>query len=149
MKRAILAFLAGLVMWVLVGSVLDRGLRIALAGYALAEPKMTFTLGMMAARLAIGAMTSVIAGAVTGLIARSSARVAWVLGAVLLVAFIPAHVGLWNLFPVWYHLTFLVTLVPLVVLGSWLTRARMSDKPAADGTKRDPDAASGSVGQRP
>jgi len=53
MKRAILAFLAGLVTWLLVVSVLDRGLRIVLPGYAVAEPKMTFTVGMMASRLAI------------------------------------------------------------------------------------------------
>jgi hypothetical protein len=124
MKRAILAFLAGFVAWVLVVSVLDRGLRLALVGYAAAEPKLTFTLGMMAARLTIGALTSIVAGAVIGWIARSSTAVSCVLGTVLLVIFIPEHVRLWNGFPIWYHLTFLVTLVPLVVLGSWLTRTR-------------------------
>lgn len=132
MKRAILAFLAGLVTWLLVVSVLDRGLRIALAGYAVAEPKMTFTLGMMAARLTIAAITSVIAGAVAGWISPAGVRVAWVMGAILLAVFLPEHVRLWNTFPVWYHLTFLVTLVPLVVLGSWLTRPRTSGRPAAD-----------------
>jgi hypothetical protein len=132
MKRAILAFLAGLVTWLVVGSVLDRGLRIALAGYAAAEPKMTFTLGMMAARLTIAAVTSVIAGAVAGWISRGSVRVAWVMGAILLALFIPVHVRLWNTFPIWYHLTFLVTLVPLVVLGSWLARTRTGGSPAAD-----------------
>jgi hypothetical protein len=138
MKRAILAFLAGLVTWLLVVSVLDRGLRIALAGYAVAEPKMTFTLGMMGARLTIAAMTSVIAGAAAGWIAPVGMRVAWVLGAILLAVFIPEHVRLWNTFPVWYHLTFLVTLLPLVVLGSWLTRARTSGRPAADGLSGQP-----------
>ena len=133
MKRAILAFLAGLVMWLLVVSVLDRGLRIALAGYAVAESKMTFTPGMMAARLTIAVMTSVIAGAVAGWISPVGVRVAWVMGAILLAVFIPEHVRLWNAFPIWYHLTFLVTLVPLVVLGSWLTRTRTSGRPAADG----------------
>jgi hypothetical protein len=34
------------------------------------------------------------------------------------------HVRLWSLFPFWYHLVFLATLIPLVVLGSRLTRAR-------------------------
>jgi hypothetical protein len=133
MKRAILAFLAGLVTWLVVVSVLDRGLRIALTGYAVAEPKMTFTLGMMAARLTMAAVTSVIAGAVAGWISRGGVRVAWVMGVILLVLFIPVHVRLWNTFPIWYHLTFLVTLVPLLVLGSWLTRTRSSGRPAADG----------------
>jgi hypothetical protein len=138
MKRAILAFLAGLVTWLLAVSVLDRGLRIALAGYAVAEPKMTFTLGMMAARLTIAALTSVIAGAVAGWISPRGVRVAWVMGAVLLAVFLPEHVRLWNTFPVWYHLTFLVTLVPLLVLGSWLTRTRTSGRLAADGLSAQP-----------
>jgi hypothetical protein len=137
-KRAILAFLAGLGTWLLIVSVLDRGLRLALVGYAMAEPKMTFTAGMMVARLTIAAMTSVIAGAVAGWISAMGIRVAWFLGTVLLAVFIPEHMRLWNAFPVWYHLTFLVTLVPLVVLGSWLTRTLTSGRPAADNLSGQP-----------
>jgi len=123
MKRAILAFIAGLLVWVLVVSVLNRGLRVFFPGYAAAEPTMAFTVGMLAARLLIGVVTSVIAGAVTAAIAPASARVPWVLGVVLLALFIPDHYRLWSAFPFWYHVTFLVTLLPLVVLGSRLTRA--------------------------
>ena len=47
-----------------------------------------------------------------------------VLGVTLLVGFIPVHVRLWSFFPFWYHLVFLVTLVPLVVLGSRLPHMR-------------------------
>jgi hypothetical protein len=54
----------------------------------------------------------------------------------LLVVFIPDHVRLWSIFPVWYHMTFLVTLVPLVVLGSWLARPRTSSKPVPDDANR-------------
>jgi hypothetical protein len=126
MKRAILAFLVGLVTWIVVVSLLDRGLRVAIEGYAAAEPKMVFTLGMELARLAMAAITSVIAGAVVGSIARSSSRVAWGLGALLFVAFIPLHIRVWNLFPLWYHLTFLGTLAPLIALGSRIARTQLS-----------------------
>lgn len=124
MKRSILAFIAGLAAWVLVASLLNRGLRLALRGYAAAEPEMTFTHGMMAARLVLGALASLAAGAATRAVAPSSRRVVWVLGAVLLAAFIPMHVRLWANFPVWYHLVFLGTLVPLVALGATLIRNR-------------------------
>lgn len=124
MKRSILAFIAGLAAWVLVASLLNRGLRLALRGYAAAEPEMTFTHGMMAARLVLGALASLAAGAATRAVAPSSRRPAWVLGAVLLAAFIPIHVRLWANFPVWYHLVFLGTLVPLVALGATLIRNR-------------------------
>ena len=132
MKRPILAFAVGLVVWVLLISVLNRALRIFLPGYAAAEPIMSFTLGMLAARLLIAALTSLIAGAAATWIAPSSARLPVLLGTALLVAFIPIHVRLWSLFPFWYHLVFLATLIPLVMLGSWLTRAR----PIAGATAR-------------
>src|SRR6516165_6826484 len=122
MIRAILAFIVGLAVWVLVASLLNRGLRLALEGYAAAEPQMAFTHGMMAARLGLGALASLAAGAVTRAVAPSNARVLWVLGVFLLAAFIPVHIRLWAQFPVWYHLVFLGTLVPLVVLGATLVR---------------------------
>jgi hypothetical protein len=133
MIRAIFAFILGLVAWLLVASLLNRCLRLGLEGYAAAEPQMTFTHGMMAARLALGALASLAAGAVTMAVAPSSTRVSWVLGAFLLAAFIPIHVQLWAKFPVWYHLVFLGTLVPLVLLGAALTRNRSRTKPSVQG----------------
>jgi len=126
MKRSILAFAVALVLWILVLSLLNRGLRLLIAGYAAAEPGMGFTPGMLAARLTIGALTSFIAGAVAGWIAPASPRMPLLLGATLLAAFIPVHVRLWSLFPFWYHLVFLVTLIPLVVLGARVARAAVS-----------------------
>jgi len=41
-------------------------------------------------------------------------------GLLLLVAFIPEHIRLWDKFPVWYHLMFLVSLVPLTYIGGTL-----------------------------
>ena len=129
MLRAILAFIVGLAVWVLTASLLNRGLRLGLEGYAAAEPQMTFTYGMMLARLALGAIASLAAGAVTQAVAPPNTRMSWVLGAFLLAAFIPVHVRLWAKFPVWYHLVFLGTLVPLVVLGATFTRNRSRIEP--------------------
>jgi hypothetical protein len=133
MKRSIFALLAGLVLWALVATLVNRGLRAGLPGYALAEPTLTFTLDMKVARLILAALASLVAGAATGRIAPSRTALPWVLGAMILAAFIPVHVQLWAKFPVWYHLTFLGTLVPLVALGAALTRSRKS--PAERGGK--------------
>jgi hypothetical protein len=89
---------------------------------------MTFTLPMLLARLSIGALATLATGWVTAAIAPRSAiaqrslRVKLLPGLLLLVAFIPQHIALWNMFPVWYHFTFLVSLVPLTYLGG---RAKM------------------------
>jgi len=64
------------------------------------------------------------------MMARSRTSVAWVLGGILLVAFIPIHIQLWARFPVWYHLAFLGTLIPLVVLGAALTQSSSRNGPA-------------------
>ena len=59
----------------------------------------------------------------TALITRSAvARL--IPGVLLLVAFIPQHVMLWDKFPLWYHLTFLLSLVPLTYLGSRIVPPR-------------------------
>jgi hypothetical protein len=129
MKRSALAFIVGLMLWVVVASLLNRGLRVGFAGYAAAEPTMAFTLGMKVGRLIVGALASLLAGAAAGLMTRSRA-LPWVFGAILLVAFIPVHIQLWAKFPVWYHIAFLGTLVPLVALGAALGRSRSSNIPA-------------------
>jgi hypothetical protein len=130
MKRSVLALLAGLALWVVVASLLNRGLRFGFTGYAAAEPMMAFTLGMKVARLLVGALASLAAGAATGMIAGSKTGLPWVLGAILLVAFIPVHIQLWAKFPVWYHLVFVGTLVPFVALGAALIRSRSRNVPA-------------------
>ena len=130
MKRAVVAFIVGLLAWAVIASLIDRLLRLSLAGYAAAEPKFAFTLGMLWARLSMAAVTSLLAGAVLGAIAPASKRTPWALGLVLLALFVPVHVGLWHTFPVWYHLTFLVTLAPLVAAGAWFkTRTSRAGQP--------------------
>ena len=47
----------------------------------------------------------------------------------LLALFLPEHVKIWHSFPVWYHLTFLLTLAPLVALGARLVPARRAPSP--------------------
>jgi hypothetical protein len=46
-------------------------------------------------------------------------------GVVLLLFFIPDHVNLWDKFPLWYHLWFLLSLVPLTYVGNVLVRDKL------------------------
>ncbi|HEX5209417.1 MAG TPA: hypothetical protein VFW10_16700 [Steroidobacteraceae bacterium] len=122
MWRTVAGVAAGFVAWIVVVTILNWGLRLWLPGYAQVEHAMVFTLAMKAARLAIAALTSLTAGAVVRAIAPSSRWAPWILGLLMLALFVPDHIQLWTRFPVWYHLTFLVTLAPLVVLGATLVR---------------------------
>jgi len=85
---------------------------------------------MKIAHLILGALASLAAEAAMAAIARSSPCLPWVVGAILLVGFVPEHILIWVRFPVWYHLVFLITLGPLVALGAALLRRRASSPKA-------------------
>ena len=116
MRKTILGIVAGLVAWIVVVTVAGLILRATWPAYVSAAPSMTFTLSMKLTRLSIGALATLAAGWVSGAIARSPAAIL-APGAVLLLAFVPQHVMLWDKFPLWYHATFLVSLVPLTYVG--------------------------------
>ena len=117
------AVLAALVTWILVATVLNLPLRISWPHYHEAETAFNFTLTMKLARLALGAVSSLAAGFVAAWIGKDRMRAATLTGIVLLGLFIPDHYLLWSKFPLWYHLTFLVSLVPFTLLGASLRRA--------------------------
>jgi len=123
MTRNILGVVAGLVAWLLLAAILGVVMRNSWPAYAAVAETMSFTLPMMFARLSIGALATVAAGFVTALITRSAVA-KLIPGVLLLIAFIPQHVMLWDKFPIWYHLTFLLSLVPLTYLGSRLAPQR-------------------------
>jgi hypothetical protein len=117
MSKKIVGVVAGLAAWVSVVVVAGDIMRRSWPAYANVAAAMTFTLPMMVARLSIGALATLAAGFVTAVIVPQSTLVKLMPGVLLLIAFIPQHVMLWNTFPVWYHLTFLLSLVPLTYIG--------------------------------
>jgi|SRR6185369_2265432 len=117
MAKGIAAVVSGLLAFVAVVTLAGAVMRGAWPDYARVADAMTFTLPMMIARLTIGALATMAAGLVAALITRGSTLVRLAPGFLLLVGFIPQHVMLWTKFPVWYHLTFLLSLVPLTYLG--------------------------------
>jgi hypothetical protein len=124
MKRSILACLAGLVTWVVVVSMINRVLRLSLPNYTAAEHTLEFTLGMKWARLVMAIVTSLVSGAITRWISPSSKWAPLIVGSTVLAMFLPVHIAIWNKFPAWYHLTFLLTIIPAVLVGALLPLRR-------------------------
>jgi hypothetical protein len=84
---------------------------------------MTFTVAMMAARLAIAALSSLGAGAVAAWITKTGGIAVSVLPAVLVAAFVPLHYTLWDKFPLWYHAVFFALLALATIAGAfWYAR---------------------------
>ena len=124
MKRFILACLAGLLTWIVVVTVINSVLRLSLSNYTAAEQTLQFTLGMKWARPLMAMVTSLVAGAVTRWISPSSRWAPLIVGSVVLAMFVPLHIAIWSRFPVWYHLTFLLTIIPAVLVGALLPPRR-------------------------
>lgn len=103
--------------WV-IGAIGFVSLRVLWHDYASVEATMTFTFSMQIARLLVGLLCSLGAGIIVSLILPQRSIVPWALGIVLVIQFLPVHYNLWAKFPIWYHAFFLLTLAPVVVLGS-------------------------------
>jgi hypothetical protein len=125
------AVVVGVVAWFLTAFVGNLLLRAVLPGYTEVEVDMNFTLAMKLCRLTLALVASLCAGFVCAAIAGLNSHAAKVLGCGLLLLFLPIHYSLWDKFPVWYHLFFLVTLAPAVMLGSALYSKLASARPPA------------------
>ena len=120
--RTVVAIIAAVVTWFFVATVLNLALRAWWPHYHEAETAFNFTFAMKLARVVLGAISSLGAGFVATLIGRVRMIAPTLTGVVLLALFIPGHYRIWDKFPVWYHLTFLVSLLPLALLGAALNR---------------------------
>ena len=124
MIKTIAGIAGGLIIWFMVATIVNLLFRVSWPGYAEAEISMTFSLAMMAARLLLGALSSLCAGWAVARITNGNGAAAKVLGIVVTVLFVPVHYGLWDKFPVWYHAIFLASLFPFTVLGAKLLQRR-------------------------
>ena len=123
--RGVLAIVAGFVVWFAVATFGNFAIRWLLPGYAEVEQTMDFSLAMLSARLVLGAVASLAAGAACVAIGRSNRVAVYLFAVLVVVLFVPVHVNLWAKFPVWYHVVFLGSLAPLVLLGAKVLGSRV------------------------
>lgn len=116
MARTVLGVIAGVVVWLVVVTVIDRTMRYFWPDYAAVFAAMTFTLPMMIARLTESTVALIIASMMTVRIARASRMAPWAFAILMFVPFAYFHSTIWDKFPVWYHAFFLGSLIVVPVL---------------------------------
>lgn len=121
MVRLSSAVAAGVVTWMAIVSLINFVPRLTWPAYAAAELSYGFTLAMMIMRLTMSAACSLLSGYVAAWIERGD-KGGWIAGLILMLLFLPDHVGLWGRFPAWYHLVFLASLPLLGWAGSKLRK---------------------------
>jgi hypothetical protein len=129
MIKATIGVIVGFLIWFAVATLGNLLVRVLMPGYIAAEAAMAFTLPMLLARLAVGAVASIAAGFACAHIAGRSRKPAYILALIMVVFFLPVHYALLARFPLWYHLAFLGTLAPLVIAGGALRAPRHALSP--------------------
>ena len=127
MVKATISVLVGFVIWFVAATLGNLLLRALIPTYIAAEAVMAFTLPMLLARLAVGFFSSLVAGFACSYVARRSPKLIYVLSIIMVLFFLPVHYNLLAKFPIWYHVVFLGTLAPLIILGGAL-RGRLQTK---------------------
>ena len=110
------------VSWIALATLLIIPVRLAWPEYAAAEPARAYDLSMMIARLSVSALASAAAAAIAGLTVQDHGVAPLAGGLVLLGLSVPYHIGIWDQYPVWYHLTFFASLPILAWVGGRLSR---------------------------
>ncbi len=130
MLRSILGAVVGVVVWYAAVFVVSLAIKAAdpSLGAALVAHATNVALWE---RLAVSFVGTILAGLAAALVARESRRAPLVTGVLLLAVFVPYHLFgrdaggvVWTAFPLWYHLTFFVSLPVLSLLGGRLAGSR-------------------------
>ena len=127
-RATVLRFVAALALgWATSAVILTGGfslLRGAWVDYALADPDKAYTLTMLFVRLAIFSLmiaaTTGVATAVAG-----DGRIAWLAGGVILALSVPPHLYpgyVWDDYPAWYHIVYLLSILPIALSAGRLTQ---------------------------
>lgn len=67
-------------------------------------------------------VVSIISGFLAALIARENSKSTFGLGVLLLIFGIFIQMAYWNYMPIWYHVPFLLMLIPMTILGGKLRK---------------------------
>jgi hypothetical protein len=118
--RAIAALAGGVLAWKAVAELATLLGRLVWPAYAAVETQRVFTLDMYLSRLTVGALATIIFGAVVGWIARGERRTINLIIAAWLIYSVIDHYIVWDEFPVWYHILYLAYITPLALLGAKL-----------------------------
>ena len=123
MIRAILGVVVGYFIWsaIWVGG---GKLFLADAQKIVGEGKMYGQTMPLVGAIVLSVVASLVGGALCALIARRASRgPGLTLGLALLGTGIAVQASVWNLEPVWFHLVFLVLLVPMTLVGASIVKS--------------------------
>jgi hypothetical protein len=123
MGKIILGVIAGFIVWTVIfvgGESVLRAISPSLA--APESAAFVDSTALLVGYLIRSIIASILAGLTAAFIAKENSRTPLALGIILLIVGLLVQIGAWNMLPVWYHLAFLILLVPMTILGGKLRK---------------------------
>lgn len=128
MLRSILTIATCVVLWGIAWVAANTGLAQAFPGKFDAHG-VTTDPALLLVFIAVCVMLCFAAGWLCGrLVSRAPMKHVAVLGLIQLGIGIMVQASVWDLMPVWYHLSFLATVVPMHLIGGWMGLARRAGR---------------------
>lgn len=135
MLRILLCVITGYVVWSIVWVGMDALLAALSPGWFgknfndfqnAVNSKSVFTtpVSVCFALLLLGIFCSLVSGFAAVLIAKENQKTTLALGVLLLATGILVEIAHWNYLPVWYHVLFLLSLIPTTIAGGKLKRVQ-------------------------
>ncbi len=124
MGKIILGVIAGFIVWTIIfvgGESMLRAISPSLT--APENAASVDSIGLLTGYLIRSIIASILAGLTSAFVAGENARTPLILGVVLLLAGLLVQIGSWSVLPIWYHLTFLILLIPMTILGGKLKKS--------------------------
>ena len=77
---------------------------------------------ILVVKLIHSVVASLLSGFLAAFVANENRRTTMILGVLLLIVGIAFQAMAWNLLPIWYHLAFLMLLIPITIAGGYLKK---------------------------
>jgi hypothetical protein len=133
MLRIILGVVAGFIVWMVLWGGSDTLLRAispdwwgknlqGMEDFAYKQQPFKWDSTILIITLIRSFICSIIAGFTAALVAKENAKSTLILGVLLLAVGIFVQWIFWEVAPLWYHLSFLILLIPMTILGGKLKK---------------------------
>ena len=122
MLRIILGVIVGFVVWTIIwlgGGVLNK----MIEPNNVPNPDLSnITTYYLLIKIMLSIFSSIVAGFLAVLVSKEFKLTTWILGSILLLIGILVESSIWNYVPLWYHISFLILLIPMTIFGGKLRK---------------------------
>lgn len=122
MGKIILGVIVGFVVWTFIWFLVDPIVRAFAPNIVPNQDLTNIQTSFLVILLISSVICSIAAGFAAVSISKEHSKTTLYLGILLLLVGIFFEVMTWNLLPIWYHLTFLILLIPMTIFGGKLKK---------------------------